>query len=120
MEEGANRLSPVITEAVLKSAEYFGIDDAALGGFLGTGPEVIEDYRTGATEIDPESPLGGRARHFVRAFLFLDIIAAGDAVVRNQWLRNYNHALYGVPLELMRDPAGLARVADYLDGHRRR
>ena len=36
------------------------------------------------------------------------------------WLRAPNVALGGVPLDLIREPAGLARVVDYLDASRAR
>ena len=56
----------------------------------------------------------------MRAFRSLDAIVGSDDTAARTWMRAANSALGGVPLELMRDPAGLARTVDYLDAARAR
>jgi hypothetical protein len=56
----------------------------------------------------------------VRLFRSLDAIVGSDDAAARAWLRSENRALGGVPLELIRDPAGLVRTVDYLDAARAR
>jgi len=54
----------------------------------------------------------------VRLFRSLDAIVGSDDTAARAWMRSDNSALGGVPLELIRDAAGLVRTVDYLDSAR--
>ena len=56
----------------------------------------------------------------MRLFRSLDAIVGSDDTAAQAWLRGDNQALGGVPLALIREPAGLVRTVDYLDAARAR
>ena len=56
----------------------------------------------------------------MRLFRSLDAIVGSDDAAAQAWLRGDNQALGGVPLALIREPAGLVRTVDYLDAARAR
>ena len=51
--------------------------------------------------------------------VYFSVTSADDSAAQ-AWLRSRNTALGGVPLDLIRDPAGLVRTVDYLDAARAR
>ena len=55
---------------------------------------------------------------FVRLFRSLDAITGGDETVSRAWLKNFNSALDGKPLEKILTISGLFNVIAYLDSRR--
>lgn len=45
----------------------------------------------------------------------LNTLAGGDAAITISWLRSYNTALFGCPIELMRSSAGFRDVLGHLE-----
>jgi hypothetical protein len=74
----------------------------------------------GRKHLEPGSKPWQLAVLFVRLFRALDAIVGSDDAAARAWMRGTHAALGGVPLELVRDPAGLARTVDYLDAARAR
>jgi uncharacterized protein (DUF2384 family) len=74
---------------------------------------------SGQKTLAPGSKPFQLAALFVRLFRALDAIVGSDEAAR-AWLRGPNAGLGGIPIELIRDPAGLSRVVDYLDASRAR
>ena len=78
------------------------------------------NHRKGGKALEEGSKPWQLAALFVRSFRSLDAIVGSDDTAARAWMRGANAALGGVPLELMREPAGLARTVDYLDAARAR
>jgi len=81
---------------------------------------TLSRLANGQRQLEPGSKPWQLAALFVRLFRSLDAIVGSDDSAAQAWLRSRNTALGGVPLDLIRDPAGLVRAVDYLDAARAR
>ena len=79
---------------------------------------TVSRLANGQKRLDPGSKPWQFAALFVRLFRSLDAIVGSDDTAARAWIRSDNKALGGVPLELIRDAAGLVRTVDYLDSAR--
>jgi transcriptional regulator with XRE-family HTH domain len=93
---------------------------ADLAGVIGVSAATLSRLANGQKHLEPGSKPWQLAALFVRLFRSLDAIVGSDDAAARAWVRSDNHALGGVPLTLIRDPAGLVRTVDYLDGARAR
>ena len=111
-----NNKEAIIAKALLKTKDLL---------FL-TGPE-IEDI-TGISEsklsrIKNHKALINDKKKYQLAVLLIRLYRSLDSItnsddVSSQWIRNQNHALNGVPAELINTPQGLIDVINYLDSRR--
>src|SRR5688572_4970447 len=109
----------VLSQATVRAARLLGISQAALADVLGVSAATMSRVASGQRTLEPGSKPWQLAALFVRLFRALDAIVGSDDAAR-AWLRGANAGLGGVPMELIRDPAGLSRVVDYLDASRAR
>ncbi len=109
----------VLSQATVRAARLLGISQAALADVLGVSAATMSRVASGQKTLEPGSKPWQLAALFVRLFRALDAIVGSDDAAR-AWLRGANAGLGGVPMELIRDPAGLSRVVDYLDASRAR
>jgi transcriptional regulator with XRE-family HTH domain len=109
----------VLSQATIRAARLLGVSQAALADVLGVSAATMSRVASGHKTLEPGSKPWQLAALFVRLFRALDAIVGSDDAAR-AWLRGANAGLGGVPMELIRDPAGLSRVVDYLDASRAR
>jgi hypothetical protein len=107
-----------LTRAALRAAEFLQLPQADLARILGVSEATVSRLANGQKRLDPDSKPWQFAALFVRLFRSLDAIVGSDDTAARAWLRSDNSALGGVPLELIRDAAGLVRTVDYLDSAR--
>ena len=93
---------------------------AELAAVIGVSGATLSRLANRQKQLESGSKAWQLAALFVRLFRSLDAIVGSDDVAARAWLRAENAALGGVPLELIRDPAGLVRTVDYLDAARAR
>lgn len=110
----------VLTRAAVRAARLLGLPQADLAAVIGVSEATMSRMANGQRPLEPGSKAWQLAALFVRLFRSLDAIVGSDDAAARAWLRSTNAALGGVPLELIRDPAGLARTVDYLDAARAR
>jgi transcriptional regulator with XRE-family HTH domain len=110
----------VLSRAMLRAAAVLEIAQAQLAEVIGVSPPTISRMASGQKALEEGSKPWQLAALFVRLFRSLDAIVGSDDTAARAWLRGQNLALGGVPLELIRDPAGLVRTVDYLDAARAR
>ena len=110
----------VLTKATVRAAQYLQIPQADLAQIVGVSEATISRLVNGQKQLEPGSKTWQLAALFVRLFRSLDAIVGSDDAAARAWLRGENAALGGVPLELIRDAAGLVRTVDYLDAARAR
>jgi transcriptional regulator with XRE-family HTH domain len=116
----ATNPAAVLSRATVRAARFLAIAQADLAEVIGVSAATLSRLANGQKHLEPGSKPWQLAALFVRLFRSLDAIVGSDDVAARAWLRNDNHALGGVPLRLMRDPAGLVRTVDYLDAARAR
>jgi len=109
-----------LSRATVRAARFLGLAQAELAPVIGVSPATLSRLANGQRQLEPGSKPWQLAALFVRLFRSLDAIVGSDDAAAQAWLRSENRALGGVPLELMRDPAGLVRTVDYLDAARAR
>jgi transcriptional regulator with XRE-family HTH domain len=109
----------VLSHATIRAARLLGLSQAALADVLGVSAATMSRVASGQKTLEPGSKPWQLAALFVRLFRALDAIVGSDEAAR-AWLRGGNAGLGGIPIDLIRDPAGLSRVVDYLDASRAR
>jgi plasmid maintenance system antidote protein VapI len=109
-----------LSRATVRAARCLGLAQSDLAPVLGVSAATLSRLANGQRQLEPGSKPWQLAALFVRLFRALDAIVGSDDAAAQVWLRSENRALGGVPLDLMRDPAGLVRTVDYLDAARAR
>ena len=110
----------VLSRATVRAARLLDLAQADLAAVIGVSAATLSRLASGQKMLEPGSKPWQLAALFVRLFRSLDAIVGSDDAAARAWLRSDNQALGGVPLVLMRDPAGLVRTVDYLDAARAR
>jgi DNA-binding XRE family transcriptional regulator len=110
----------VLSQAAVRAASLLGVAQVELADIIGVSPATMSRIASGRKQLEPGSKPWQLAALFVRLFRALDAIVGSDDTAARAWLHGENLALGGVPLEIVRDPGGLARTVDYLDAARAR
>ena len=110
----------VLSRATVRAARFLALPQSELAEVIGVSSATLSRLANGQRQLEPGSKPWQLAALFVRLFRSLDAIVGSDDAAARAWLRAENAALGGVPLELIRDPAGLVRSVDYLDAARAR
>lgn len=118
--EAAPGPGAVLARAAVRAAGFLGVRQGELAEIIGVSSATASRLASGGKALEEGSKPWQLAALFVRSFRSLDAIVGSDDAAARAWMRAPNAALGGVPLELMRDPAGLARAVDYLDAARAR
>jgi len=109
-----------LSRATIRAARFLALAQAELAPVIGVSTATLSRLANGQRQLEPGSKPWQLAALFVRLFRSLDAIVGSDDTAAQAWLRSENTALGGVPLDLIRDPAGLVRTVDYLDAARAR
>ncbi len=110
----------VLSRATVRAARFLGIAQGELALVIGVSGATLSRIANGTRQLEAGSKPWQLAALFVRLFRSLDAIVGSDDEAARAWLRSDNSALGGVPLTLIREPAGLVRTVDYLDAARAR
>jgi transcriptional regulator with XRE-family HTH domain len=110
----------VLSRATVRAARLLGLAQSDLADVIGVSGATLSRVANGQKQLEAGSKPWQLAALFVRLFRSLDAIVGSDDAAARAWLRGDNRALGGVPLELIREPAGLVRAVDYLDAARAR
>jgi transcriptional regulator with XRE-family HTH domain len=110
----------VLSRATVRAARFLALAQADLAQVIGVSGATLSRLAHGQKHLESGSKPWQLAALFVRLFRSLDAIVGSDDAAARAWLRSDNAALGGVPLALIRDPAGLVRTVEYLDAARAR
>jgi len=110
----------VLSRATIRAAQWLAVAQIDLADIIGVSAATMSRIASGQKVLDQGSKPWQLAALFVRLYRGLDAIVGSDDAAARTWLRSGNRALGGVPLDLIREPAGLVRTVDYLDAARAR
>lgn len=105
----------VISKALKRASDYWGISNKMLGEFCGLSEATISRLKNGQYVLDYNSKSWQLALIFLRIFRGLDAYMGGNIENEKTWLKANNNALGGKPIELMKNVEGLTSVAQYID-----
>ncbi|WP_315921767.1 MbcA/ParS/Xre antitoxin family protein [Mesorhizobium sp. SP-1A] len=105
----------VVTSAVIRAADWLGIDDSALAEILTLTRRTMQHLRVGGLHLTENSNGFNRAVNLVAVFSSLHIKFAADREIARSWMRNSNTALHHAPIALMQKPGGLEAVRAYVE-----
>src|SRR5690606_15601134 len=117
IEEGDGK---VLTTAIARIAEFWGLTNAKLGSILGLSQATVSRLRSGRSELDPASKSFEAGQFLLRLFRSLDALLGSDDMAARAWLATANLDLDVRPIDLIDSFKGLMAVCDYVDAHRAR
>lgn len=110
----------VLTDAIARIAERWGLNNAKLGAILGVSMATASRLRSGQTRLDPASKSFEAGQFLLRLFRSLDALLGSDDAAAKAWLATYNLDLGGKPIEQIDTMRGLIETCDYVDFYRAR
>ena len=117
VEEGDGK---VLTTAITRIAEFWGLTNAKLGAVLGLSQATVSRLRSGRSELDPASKSFEAGQFLLRLFRSLDSWLGQDDASARSWLETPNLDLAARPIDLLPTVRGLLRTSDYVDALRAR
>lgn len=112
--------SAVVSKAVARATDLLGLSNAALARTIGVSEATASRLRAGRYTLDPGTKPYELALLLIRLFRSLDAVASGEEAALRSWMAAANHALGGVPRELVQSVTGLVAAVDYVDAARAR
>src|SRR5882762_6514200 len=100
----------ILSRATVRAGRFLDVTQAELAQVIGVSGATLSRIASGRKALELGSKPWQLAALFVRLFRSLDAIVGSDDAAARAWLRGDNHALGGVPLTLIREPAGLVRM----------
>ena len=110
----------VLTAAVSRIADFWGLTNAKLGAVLGLSAATVSRLRSGQAKLDPASKSFEAGQFLLRLFRSLDALLGSDDQAARSWLATRNLDLGARPIDLIDSFKGLITVCDYVDAHRAR
>ena len=110
----------VLSRAVVRVAELWGMTNENLAAVLGLSPATASRLRSASYLLEPRGKAFELAQYLVRLFRSLDALTGSDDAASRSWLHADNLDLEGRPIELIRSVRGLTDVTDYVDDFRAR
>lgn len=108
----------VLSKAVIKVAGKLALSQKELSEILGKSKSEISRLFNQQAFLSPVSKEWQCALLLVRIYRDLDSLLGEDERQSQEWFKNYNHHLHGIPIELSKDITGLVSVVTYLDAMR--
>jgi DNA-binding XRE family transcriptional regulator len=112
--------STVVSKAVARATDLLGLSNAALARTIGVSEATASRLRAGRYTLDPGTKPYELALLLIRLFRSLDAVVGGEEAALRSWMAAANHALGGVPRELVQSVTGLVAAVDYVDAARAR
>ena len=116
--DSATSDSGLVAKATIRAADRLGVTNKLLARIIGLSEASISRMKKGEYPLERGQKPFELAVLFIRLYRSLDAVVGGDDAVAREWLRNYNLALKGQPIELIESVSGLANVIQYLDARR--
>jgi len=112
--------SAALGTAIVRIAEFWGLNNAKLGAILGLSAPTISRLKRGAAGLDPASKSFEAGQFLLRLFRSLDALLGSDDMAARRWLDTPNIDLGAKPIDKLVTMRGLIELCDYVDFHRAR
>lgn len=109
--------SKLLTAAIEKIAEFWGITDTKLGTVMGLQHSTIKRLRLGKAELEMATESFEVSRNLLHLFRSVEQMFGGDDVSTRAWLSTYNVDLAARPIDLIETCKGLTAVSNYVGGY---
>lgn len=108
----------VLTKAVLRAADFLGLNQAVLAQVVGLSASQITRMAKGEKTFEAGSKPAELGLLLVRVYRSLDALVGNDDRQRRAWMASFNQAFNAAPRDAIQKVDGLVRVVNYLDGAR--
>lgn len=108
----------VLTKAILKLADSYGLTGKDLCDILGMSEASASRMHQGKKWLSPSSKEGELALLLIRVYKGLNALIGHSHSKAVAWLRNDNRYFNSKPLEHLKTVSGLVDVVHYLDAMR--
>ena len=108
----------LLTSAVARIADLWGLDSLELGKMLGVAPATVLTLRAGTSTLDPASQSFEAGQLLLRLFRSLDALMGSDDDAARRWLATPNIDLGAKPIDCVASIPGLIAVCEYVDALR--
>ncbi len=105
----------VLTKALSRVAEYWGLSNKQLGGVIGLSETTTLRLKNGTHTLKHGSKPWELSLMLLHAYRGLDAYMGGHTENQKCWLTAENDMLGGAPIDLMCNIEGLANIAQYID-----
>lgn len=110
----------IVSKAVSRAAALLGITNTTLAHILGVSEATASRLRAGHYTVQQGTKQYEFSLLLIRLFRGLDAIMGGEKASLQSWLKAENHALGGVPVNLIQSVTGLVATVEYVDAARAR
>lgn len=110
----------LLSQAMVKIAAFWKLNNATLGGILGLSASTISRLKNGQGILDRGSKSFEAATFLLRLFRSLDALLGSDDKACRDWLAHKNLDFEMTPLQKIATFQGLIEVCDYVDSYRAR
>lgn len=118
--QSASSDSQILTSAVSRIAELWGLSNAKFGAVLGVSPATASRLKSGQAQLDPATKSFEAGQFLLRLFRALDALMGSDDDASRRWLASANLDLAARPFDLIDTLRGLITLCDYVDSYRAR
>lgn len=110
----------IINEAVVNAARILELKQSELTRIIGPKKTQISNlFNKNINAIhQSDTVYWDHALLFLRMFRSLYALFGEDSAQSQEWLKNYNYHVHGIPSELIKKTEGLVQVVAYLDAMR--
>lgn len=108
----------VLAKATARTAQLLGLSGVTLAHAIGISEATVSRILNGDRPLEPDTKEGELAALLIRVYRSLDPLVGTDDQKRVAWMKGYNKALGGVPMQLIERVDGLVATLNYLDGMR--
>lgn len=110
----------VVTKAVIKAAEIFGLDQHTLGNILGLSASSVSALLGGTYRLCGKKKEFELGLEFIRLFRAVDSLTGGNDISNRSWIFTHNTELGGRPIDIIKTSSGLIETVSYVNMYRRK
>lgn len=108
----------VLTKAVLKLADFYGLTGKDLHSIIGISESTVTRLNQGKARISPATKEGEIALLLLRVYRGLNSLIGNNHEKAKLWLNSHNKYFKQKPIDQLKTITGLVEVVSYIDAMR--